>query len=384
MAPRRLAARIRRRRASLPRLAPLLLWLAACGGEGVEPARGERVPGARHPAEARAELATPLAARGRTRSSTAGAPDGPGPEAPAPVGLAGLVLGPDGRGVPGVGLRVRGRAWDPVELSTDAGGRFEHTLPPPGRAWLGLDPRTLPHGLLVRHGGRSLDVELGIELWLEPPLAGPLGIELVEAAALEGGLAFPDGTPVTSGEVVLESLDERRLWREARVGADGRFVLERLHPGRYLVFMDWWVPMHRAAPVPSELALAPGQRGELELVLGAGPCALDGRVLGSDGQGYAGASVEVLVEVDEGRPRPIASCTIDEQGRYAFEGLPPGRVLVRFPCCPGSSYDEAPPPRALDLEPGAVARLSDLQLECTAVDRAAWLEEMLPFTCFSQ
>jgi hypothetical protein len=274
-----------------------------------------------------------------------------------------------------VALRVRVKDLAPVELSTDAGGRFEHTLPPPGRGWLELDPRRLPDGLLARHDGRSLDVERRIKFRLEPPLAGPLVIELVEPAALEGALAFPDGTPVASGQVVLESLDERGLQREARVSADGRFALERLHPGRYLVFPDWWVPMHRAAPVPSELALAAGQRAELELVLGAGPCALDGRVLGSDGQGYAGASVAVLVDVGL-ESRRVASCTIDEQGRYALEGLPAGRVLVSLPFCPGTSFEEAPPPRALELEPGDVARLPDLRLDCTTADLHEFLEQM--------
>jgi protocatechuate 3,4-dioxygenase beta subunit len=113
--------------------------------------------------------------------------------------------------------------------------------------------------------------------------------------------------------------------RAAVTGADGRYRLEHLPSGSYLVTAE---ASDYLSPEPRFLRLAPGDRQEHDVVLRAG-VTLRGRVRDEDGKPV----VDVLVVASAGhRQRHTVPSThvnsTEEEGAFALAGMEPGRWVL--------------------------------------------------------
>ena len=246
--------------------------------------------------------------------------------------LAGRIVDSDGAPVAGAKLAasvdplVFGQGGYEVRSGTsDAEGRFLLSAVLAGEVDLRLEGRGVLERTLacsVRDGERS---ELG-------------DVVLKRGATLTGVVRWPDGRPA-AGAKVRADFDPAALGGmsafnamqgargEASADADGRFTIDGLGKGPFLVSA-------RAAPAPEELehrvsegGVAPGGRS-LELVL-APPLALALRVVDASGAGLAKVTVRARENVG-GVVRGLGGRTAiaredGEAGRYSFEGLGPGK-----------------------------------------------------------
>ncbi|WP_163989142.1 carboxypeptidase regulatory-like domain-containing protein [Pyxidicoccus caerfyrddinensis] len=147
--------------------------------------------------------------------------------------------------------------------------------------------------------------------------------------------------------------------------ADGRFLLERLPPGRYDVFAE--VLGRVSATVPKVEA---GRR-DLTLTLTRG-ARLTGRV--RDERGAPVASFQLELQLHRGpleREFGSTLTVVDPEGRFAVEGLAPGTYTLRV-----GSYGLAPaaptvtvPPDAADVGPVDITLQPGARLEGQVVKR---------------
>jgi protocatechuate 3,4-dioxygenase beta subunit len=144
------------------------------------------------------------------------------------------------------------------------------------------------------------------------------------------------GEPVLHAHVSLYSQSSRQRYG-ALTGADGRFSIARLPPGRYSFSAD--AAGYQTPPIFPDrrtdlVALRPGDRKD-DLDVALTPFgAISGRVLDAEGRPMQGVGVSV-VGPDGLRESPMS----DPDGQYRLDSLPPGRYRVRAV------------PRALNLPP---------------------------------
>lgn len=141
----------------------------------------------------------------------------------------------------------------------------------------------------------------------------PLHIHLGPATAITGRVSDASGRPIEEATVAALSLHTPRA-RLVQTDAQGRFAFDDLDAA----------PHRLVATSPGYLAasarFSPAhESGDLALVLQA-PCAIDGQLSTPQGQPAGGARIR-LSGVD-GWQQAIAASS---QGRFAFEGLVPGR-----------------------------------------------------------
>ncbi len=141
-----------------------------------------------------------------------------------PRTVAGRLVGPDGRGLPGVEISA-GIAAEEGSIrtaATDADGGFQIEGLALERVDLWADgAKGLPPGLVVPDmSGVETD-------------AGELVVVAGPGRTIEGRVLRPDGS-AASGSDVEARLDGRRPWTaSATADAEGRFHLEGLRPGKY-------------------------------------------------------------------------------------------------------------------------------------------------------
>ncbi len=253
------------------------------------------------------------------------------------------VVDPEGRGLPGVAVRVAipgswGSFRDLRVAGTDAAGWAAFEGYEPGPLWAEVDPRSLT-------GGRAAPVRAQGVLTREAPL--------------ELTLVCP-GTGTVEGQVLGRYSDARRLgrvhaqhvdaaWpsRSVDLDAAGHFRFEGLYEGQWSL---WLRPLDRRTfhglvlGGPREVEVLPGTVVRADLGTETSGQLLRGRVLDQDARGLAG----LLVRADQ--PAEVkgdyvcqfkgdgrAFAITDEAGAYELGPLPAGRYVVQVGDRHGSS-----------------------------------------------
>lgn len=171
----------------------------------------------------------------------------------------------------------------------------------------------------------------------------PHRVEADPAARIAGRVQLLAGTPDLPVDRLSVVLDRVR-----RIGldADGRFAFDNVPPGPHAVTLDTArLPIAFAVPIATltrHVEITPGRRLE-ELVYSVGPAHhLEGRVTLATGAGAGFVGIRL-----EG-PEPAETWT-DADGRFAFDGVPAGHVVVRL-APPPSDGDYTWGDQAVELE----------------------------------
>lgn len=227
----------------------------------------------------------------------------------------GRVLDPRGRPVPGADVLIvsqsptpKGlpRMEEPIEITTDAEGRFRVELLALGKI-----------GLAVRARGFVPAAVDGLELSAGKGIADLGMISLEAAARLAGRVVDPSERPVAEAEVRIEGRPGSAE-PQAVTGPAGQFFLEGLRAGEILslrvsrpgyatVNLD---PITVPAEEPVTVVLRPAAR-------------VSGTVVGEDGGPVSGAS---LLLTDGSRV--VGAATSGAGGRFAVEGVEPGTLAL--------------------------------------------------------
>lgn len=210
---------------------------------------------------------------------------------------------------------------------------------------------------------RQAELELG-EAAQDPGRVPDLDVQLDVGLTVRGTLRDPSGAPL-SGALVLsevdapsnvlplerEALAEYAFVRHAVSEDDGSYVLEHVARGTQVL---------RASGGGASVAWIDGLEvaGALPL-LGVDfvlppPGAIEGRVLDAEGAPRAGAVVLASV-ADFSRQRPALSYVasrVDDEGRYALEGLPAGTLAVLLFPSGAPAADSTPDMRLFAVRAG--------------------------------
>lgn len=254
-----------------------------------------------------------------------------GPEGPAARGqLSGVVLLPDGKPAEGASVRLvcRGSRGYTLETRCQDGGAFSFRAD---------DLRGPPARLLVYLSGyRVLHVDLAAQP--QPWQGGTLRLDRQQRGSLAVTVCAPDGRPLKGAAVAPRGgsgatyvhFDQRRA-QTVVTDRLGRAVLHGLACGRrqVLVARDGYY-----LPQPVELEVAPDAVASVTVMLRRG-LTLQG-------------SVQVPAGSDRSRAVVSANCAsfsygtfhegyalsagVNAQGRFEFNGLPPGKVWLTAQC----------------------------------------------------
>ncbi len=225
--------------------------------------------------------------------------------------IRGLVVGPDGKGVPGAIVmphRSETLAGSSAKgLSTDQDGRFE-LASPPGRV------------LLTVAAAEFSSAQKWIELSPGASVDG-LVVALDEGTTLAGIVKTAEGDPVVGARVELlpGSLGNQRP-RKATTDEEGFYRLVGLSPGHYPVLI-------RANGYPSlmveELWVGPhGAQHDFTLVSGH---RVAGHVVDAEGLPVADARVYARDETQ----RSAGYAATDPHGAFELRGVPDGRYKLQ-------------------------------------------------------
>ena len=218
-----------------------------------------------------------------------------------------------------VGAEVEARCGDTSFVAvSDEEGRFAFSTLPHALCTLELLGRRYLRG--GPSGGEPLEVRFE-----GTPIEG-VEFRVSQSAQVNGRVLGASGplADVTLSLLYLEAPGSSEMFSvtvSKRTGADGRFELMDLLPGRLQVLAE-----HDEAGFTetAPFYLRPGGTlHDLTIELVAGGTIL-GRVTDASGRGLAGASVRLSAS-GQGRPRTTES---DEEGGFIFEGVPPGRAKV--------------------------------------------------------
>jgi protocatechuate 3,4-dioxygenase beta subunit len=212
-----------------------------------------------------------------------------------------------GQGVAGVEVQASGEL-EVLTALTDAQGRF---------AFQG-----------VRQGSYALEARAGMELavgmtYLEngAPVE-PIVLELQPCATLEGQVL---SGPRPLAEAVVFLTSEERSW-ETSSDASGRYALECVRPGPFLVSVDAPGFQPRLVTQEQQDPLAPGERRKVDWTLQEA-AAFDGQVVDPRGQGIPDAVLTMTAVDAEGTPVSDGAQAVeqsDAEGRFSLDGLAPG------------------------------------------------------------
>ncbi len=307
-----------------------LAWLVMSrGGESAKPAAAASAvvevpgPGA---LTAAAEIAPSALAGREAVDEPAVAPLEPAPEV-APLDgslLVRVVWGDDKQPASDVEVRVYSSAADDYYQDSQfhRSGEDGTFLVDPVRAGsVGLIPDRGGHGRTTVEAGQRTDATVEVEVGFD----------------IEGTVRDESGRPVLGAEIYLyryigSSYEGSVV---ARSGEDGGFFVRSIGEGYALLSAR----APGRAPTPQKLTLSkPGTTVKMDLAFEAAGGSLEGRVLGPDGEPYAGAMVVLGQDRHEpiefadgysGRPPAAERALSDSQGLFRFEGVAEGTHRIQ-------------------------------------------------------
>jgi protocatechuate 3,4-dioxygenase beta subunit len=233
----------------------------------------------------------------------------------AASGIFGRVVDPNGEPVASASVILRPAQGRPKFLRTDADGRFQWDEPAQQRySATAVSPNF--------ESSRSTRVSVGEESTLELRAGG----------AVSGRVVGPNGRAVQSFSIGVESIevDGPRPYRPHSAGlkeindSAGRFTFESLRPGKY-----WFrVQTARFASATSDPVVVSAGRTVSGLTIRVGQAgSVSGQVTNSkSGEPIAGASVALF---DPTSPFESTQTRTGADGRFALDGVPPGRRSLR-------------------------------------------------------
>jgi protocatechuate 3,4-dioxygenase beta subunit len=239
------------------------------------------------------------------------------------VTTSGRVLSPTGAPVPGALLSIVPGNGINMELKSDADGKYsitwqEQNLLPPPRA--GTTPvrgtSAGPRHLLV---GREAELNWAAAVGLDDQTTN-VDLHLQEALTISGSVKDPDGGPVKNATVrtVLFSVP-----KSATVDAQGAFSIGVLPQGQQYNF-NVIAPGYGSSSQRVQADEAQTNRLVLPpFTLKVANLKLAGQVVDADGQPVAGARVML-----QGEGQPPGSATTDAKGRFAYESVCEGEVVL--------------------------------------------------------
>ncbi len=188
----------------------------------------------------------------------------------------------------------------------------------------------------------SMPVEVG-----EQHIEG-IALVLSEAAELSGAVSV-EGPPPANPKglrVMLEPVEMMAL-STASVGEDGKFTLKNVTPNRYQVRLTGgpetaYIKSVRLAgrdAADTEIDLASGVSGVLQITLSTAGAQVDGVIRGEDDKPVAGATVALIP--DSKRYALYKSIATDQNGAFSLKGITPGnyRLLAWDDIEPGAYQD---------------------------------------------
>jgi hypothetical protein len=262
---------------------------------------------------------------------------------PAPGALTGVVR--DAAGQPLAGITVcagpvsPGGGWsETVQAVTDAAGRF--LLDGLAAGWYNVAV-TLHLGL----GASASEVAVAAGATAD---VGELRVVPPERGQVWGRVVLPDGqTPAARARVVLSYPDSGSITSLQITGADGRFILENVPPGRYRL-TAWKVGYAPSSAVDVDVWTQEAPVQTLPLRVGG---TISGRVWSvNPAQRVRGLTVAAVpAEEKWARYSPnwtVRTALTGPDGRYTLHDAPPGRVRLLVlrdgqPCALRRSVDVA-------------------------------------------
>lgn len=291
--------------------------------------------------------------------------------------LSGRVVDEHGEPIAGASLVATSQAaWTPgrrpgVDRATSGvDGRYR---------LLRLDPEEAHHLLVAHPGYAPADLEL------VAPVAGAgrpgFDVVLVRGTRAHGLVFSTDGRPLAGATARLVPLRGPGPWLGPRpprptgdggepaatTGADGRFAVEHLLPGRYDLLVA--APGHAPLRVPGVEVPEPPGDGDLGSVVLEPGAEIAGRVVDADGRPLAGVEVRRFARDpligrfamgDGGEPSTVVT---GEDGRFVLADLQAGAVVDLVLDAPGYTQETvagvvAPTERPLLVELLATATVS--------------------------
>jgi RNA polymerase sigma factor (sigma-70 family) len=242
--------------------------------------------------------------------------------------VRGRLVGPDGRGLAGVGVSVFSAGPDSIrqshrEATTDRDGGFDvRAAHPGGKVMLKVD---LPQA------GWTWSDEVrvapgAVEVRIPPIMVAPY-------LTVTGHIIDEAGHPVAHARLHASSAEDGRgLTSTALTDRKGRFCLRGLRPGRVKVILSrWprWAHRYRTIEVTENVEFTWRlERGH----------DIAGRVEFDDGTPVTRIGVQVWGPDSAF----MGFSTLDEEGRFRVRGLLPGDYAVQVAARPESRIDEVP------------------------------------------
>lgn len=233
------------------------------------------------------------------------------------LGITGRVTNDRGEGVGGAQVSLR-TSGDPLSAISDKDGNFRFESLEEGL-----------YALRAKHPRHGPSPE-------KTAASGESNVELVltRGGELAGRVERADGTPAQHFFVVVERFVpvggepiKGRVFKPLEVrAADGAFLLPDLAPGTYDLVAD--APEEGGPASASNIEIAAGVRSS-GLVMQLGPGGqLEGRVIEHTGGPVAEVQVRLMDALRSNRQLPPLVGKTDQEGRFRFAGLAPGRKSV--------------------------------------------------------